>query len=71
MWPHELGPWVRFETMAIAGALGYLLGTLALGKALRVAKAPWVVALVAYDVAMPFALLGFLILIEASHRGFQ
>jgi hypothetical protein len=53
------------------GVLGYLLGTFALGRALRGARAPWVAALVAYDLAMPVALFGLLILIEASHRGFQ
>jgi hypothetical protein len=71
MWPQGLGSRVRFETMAIVGLLGYLLGTFTLGRALRLAKARWVVALVVYDLAMPFALFGFLILIEAGHRGFQ
>ena len=70
-WPQGPGSWVRFETLAIVGLVGYLLGTLALGRALRVAKARWVVALVAYDLAMPVALFGLLILIEASHRGFR
>ena len=71
IWPRGLGTWVRVETLAIVALLGYLVGTLALGRALRLARARWVMALVVYDVAMPIALFGFLILIEASYRGFQ
>jgi hypothetical protein len=71
MWPGGLGTWVRFETLGIVGLLGYLLGTLALGRALRHAKARWVIALVVYDLAMPIALFGLVILVEASYRGFQ
>jgi hypothetical protein len=65
------GSWVSFETLAIVGLLGYLLGTLTLARALRLAKARWVIALVAYDLAMPVALLGLLLLIEAGHRGLR
>ena len=71
MWPDGLGTWVRFETLGIVGMLGYLLGTLALGRALRYAKARWVIALVVYDLAMPLALFGLVILVEASYRGFH
>jgi hypothetical protein len=71
LWPNGLGSWVSVETLAIVGVLGYGLGTLILGKALRLAKARWFLALAVYDLAMPVALFGFLILIEASHRGFQ
>jgi len=71
VWPHGLRSWVRFETLAVVGVLGYLVGTLALGRALQLAKARWVLALVVYDIAMPVALLGLLILVEAAHRGFQ
>jgi hypothetical protein len=71
VWPNVLGSWVGLETLGIAGAVGYLLGSLILGRALRLAKARWIVALVVYDLAMPLVLCGLLILIEVGYRGIQ
>jgi drug/metabolite transporter (DMT)-like permease len=69
MWPSRLTGIVDFGTLLGAGVLGYLLGSWILFRAMRRAKARWIVLLVVYDVVMPLAIFGLVILVQLAARG--